>query len=110
MPLHYTHNGYTFSADAHSLTITPGPKPITLGRSDLERLGLSIRDDYRIPLSDEQEGGALVAGILSALTAALKRCEGTQQAWTRRNLRRAMVLIGGMDEKVVQGKLEQEDG
>ena len=46
MPLHYTHNGYTFTADAHSLTITPGFKPITLGRSELERLGLAIRDDY----------------------------------------------------------------
>ena len=50
-----------------------------------------------------------MAGILSALTEALKCCEGTQQAWTRRNLRRAMVLIGGLDEKVVQEILEQED-
>jgi hypothetical protein len=41
VPLHYTRNGYTFTADAHSLTITPGPKPITLQRSDLERLGLA---------------------------------------------------------------------
>ncbi len=102
MPLHYTRNGYTFSADSHSLTITPGPRPITLRRSDLERLGLAIRDDYQIPQSDEQEEGSLVPGILSALTDALNRCEGTQQAWTRRNLRRAMVLIGGLDEKVVQ--------
>ncbi len=49
-----------------------------------------------------------MAGILSALTAALKRCEGTQQAWTRRNLRRAMVLIGGLDEKVGREILGQE--
>ncbi len=48
-----------------------------------------------------------MAGILSALTDALNRCEGTQQAWTRRNLRRAMVLIGGLDEKVVQEILGQ---
>ncbi len=102
MPLHYTRNGYTFSADEHSLTITPGPEPITLQRTDLERLGLAVRDDYQIPLSDEQEGGQLVPGILSALTEALGRCGGTQQAWTRRNLRRAIVLIGGLDEKVVQ--------
>jgi hypothetical protein len=90
-------------------TITPGPKPITLERSDLELLGLAIRDDYQIPLSDEQEDGQLVAGILSALTEALGRCEGTQQAWTRRNLRRAMVLIGGLDEKVVREIVGQED-
>ena len=108
MPLHYTRNGYTFSADAHSLTITPGPKPITLRRSNLERLGLAIRDDYQIPLSGEQEDGQLVPGILSALTDALNRCEGTQQAWTRRNLRRAMMLNGGLDEKVVRDIVEHE--
>ncbi len=108
MALHYTRNGYTFSADAHSLTITPGPRSITLQRSQLERLGLAIRDDYQIPLSGEQEDGQLVAGILSALTEALGRCEGTQQAWTRRNLRRAMVLIGGLDEKVVREIVEQD--
>ncbi len=108
MPLHYTRNGYTFTADAHSLTITPGPKPIRLERSDLERLGLAIRDDYQIPLSDEREDGRLVAGILSALTEALGRCEGQKHAWTRRNLRRAMVLIGGLDEKVVEDTLAQE--
>ena len=108
MPLHYTRNGYTFTADAQSLTITPGPNPVTLERSALERLGLAIRDDYQIPQSDEQEEGQLVAGILSALTDALKLCEGTQQAWTRRNLRRAMVLIGGLDEKVARGISDQE--
>jgi hypothetical protein len=74
----------------------------------LERLGLAIRDDYQIPLSDEEDGGQLVAGILSALTEALSRCEGQKHAWTRRNLRRAMVLIGGLDEKVVQEIVEQE--
>ena len=59
-------------------------------------------------LEEEQEEGQLVAGILSALTEALGRCEGQRHAWTRRNLRRAMVLIGGLDEKVVQEIIEQE--
>jgi hypothetical protein len=90
------------------LDVTPGPEPITLHPSDQERLGLAIRDDYQIPLSDEQEGGQLVAGSLSALTEALGRCEGQKHAWTRRNLRRAMVLIGGLDEKVVQEIVGQE--
>jgi hypothetical protein len=108
MPLHYSRSGYAFSADSHSLTITPGTKPITLLRSELERLGLAIRDDYQIPLSDEREDGQLVAGVLSALTEALNRCEGQKHAWTRRNLRRAMVLIDGLDEKMVQEMLGQE--
>ena len=33
MPLHHTRNGYTFRADAHTLRIEPGLKPITLKRS-----------------------------------------------------------------------------
>ena len=47
-------------------------------------------------------------GINLALTEALSRCEGPKHASTRRNLRQAMVLIGGLDEKVVQEILEQE--
>ena len=108
MSLHHSRDGYTFSADAHTLTIQPGPKPITLQRWELEQLGLAIRDDYQVPLAEQQDEGQLIAGILSELKGALKRCEGTPHAWTRRNLRRAMVLIGGLDEKVLRGILEQE--
>ena len=108
MPLHYVRHGYTFSADAHSLTITPGPGPLTLQRVELEQLGLAIRDDYQIPRSDEQEDGQLVAGILSALTEALSRCEGQKQASTRRNIRRAMVLIESMDRSTAKKILSSQ--
>lgn len=109
MPLHYSRDDYTFSADAHSLTIQPGSKPITLQRSELEQLGLAIRDEYQIPVGQDSEEADPIAGILSALTEALGRCEGTRLAWTRRNLRRAMVLIGGMDEETAQQILSQEN-
>ena len=66
MPLHHTRHGYTFRADAHSLRIEPGPKPITLERWEMERLGLAIRDDYQVPLADEEQGEHLIAGILAA--------------------------------------------
>ena len=59
-------------------------------------------------MSDEQEEGQLVAGILSALSAALNRCDGQRHAWTRRNVRRAMVLIGGLDEETVREIVGQE--
>jgi hypothetical protein len=54
MALHYTRDGYTFRADAQSLTIESGRKPITLTRAELAQLGLVIRDDYQIPLDTEQ--------------------------------------------------------
>lgn len=90
------------------MTITPGPKPITLQRWEFEQLGLAIRDDYQIPVGDEKEDTGPITGILLALNEALGRCDGQGHAWTRRNLRRAMVLIGGMDEKVAQVIVDQE--
>ena len=73
MPLHHTRDGYTFRADAHGLTIEPGPQPITLSRAELEQLGLTIRDDYQIPLDTEAIGPDLIDAILSALNEAVKR-------------------------------------
>ncbi len=83
----YNRDGYTFSADAASLNIDPGDKPITLGRAELEQLGLAIRDDYRVPLSDEDREGHVITGILSTLAEAVRKLEGPRDAWARRNLR-----------------------
>lgn len=109
MPLHYSKDGYTFRADAQSLAIEPGPKPITLARPELEQLGLDIRDDHKIPLTEvAAEREPLIDAIVSALQEALKRCRGPEEAWMAMNLRRAIVLIGGLDEKVTQEILDQE--
>ena len=108
MSLHYSRDGYIFSADSASLTIEPGPKPIKLIRSELEQLGLAIRDDYQVPLSEEDQDGHVITGILSTLAEALRKLEGPRDAWARRNPRRAMTLIGGLDEKAAQEILDQE--
>ena len=108
MSLHHSRDGYTFSADAESLTIEPGSKPITLNRAELDQLGLAMRDDYKIPLDTEATGSDLIDAILSALKEAAKRCRGPEESWMAMNLRRAIVLIGGMDEKVAQEILDQE--
>ncbi len=62
MPLHYSWDGYTFRADAHTLAIEPGPKPITLTRRQnvvrfLEmgrELSPLFRPDLRPLISGEQ--------------------------------------------------------
>ncbi len=108
MALHYSRDGYTFSADAASLTIDPGPTPIMLTRSELEQLGLAVRDDYQVPVSDEDRDGHVITGILGTLAEVVRKLEGPRDAWARRNLRRAMTLIGGLDEKMVQEILDQE--
>ena len=37
-----------------------------------------------------------------------RHCDGQKHAWNRLNLRQAMVLIGGLDEKVVREIVGQE--
>ena len=108
MALHYSRDGYSFSADAASLTIDPGREPITLGRAELEQLGLAVRDDYQVPLSDEDRDGHVITGILGTLAEAVRKLEGPRDAWARRNLRRAMTLISGLDAKMAQEILDQE--
>lgn len=109
MPLHYSRDGYTFRADAQSLAIEPGPKPITLTRPELDQLGLDIRDYHRIPLPEvPAEREPVIDAIVSALSEAMKRCRVPEEAWMATNLKRALILIGGLDEKVAQEILDQE--
>ena len=79
-----------------------------LTRSELEQLGLAVRDDYQVPLSDDDRDGHIITGILSTLAEVVRKLEGPRDAWARRNLRRAMTPIGGLDEKMVQEILDQE--
>ena len=50
----------------------------------------------------------MIGGILNSFTDALARCRGPEDTWMHRNLQRAMVLIGGLDEEDVVKILEQE--
>ncbi len=54
------------------------------------------------------EQGSLIGNILATLAEALRRFEGQSNVWKRRNLRSAMVLLGGLDEKTAQEILDQE--
>ena len=108
MALRHTRDGYTFRADAQGLTIEPGLKPITLNQAELEQLGLQPRDDYRIPIEPTGSKEDVTGRILSALDEAIRRCRGPEETWMAQDLKRAMVLIGGLDEEVAQRILDQE--
>ena len=108
MPLHYARDGYTFRADAQGLSIEPGARPITLGRGELDQLGLQPRDDYQIPHEGTSPKEDVTGRIMSALHEAIGRCKGPEEAWMAQDLKRAMVLIGGLDEEVAQRILDQE--
>ena len=106
--LFHSRNGFTFCADAQGLAIEPGPKPVSLNRQELDQLGLELRDDYKIPLAEGQQGHDITGRILTALQEAANRCRGPEEAWMAQDLKRAMILIGGLDEDVAQRILDQE--
>jgi hypothetical protein len=45
---------------------------------------------------------------MSTLHEAISRCKGPEEAWMAQDLKRAMILVGGLDEKMVQQILDQE--
>src|SRR6059036_224857 len=102
MPLHHKRNGYNFLADAKTLSIKPGPAPITLSPEELGLLGLAFRDDYRIPLGTENKESSVLDSILASLHKASDSCGTPEDSWIALNLRRAMVLNGGLDEEMAQ--------
>ncbi len=108
MALRYQREGYTFHADAQTLAIEPGSKAITLTRWELERLGLIFQDVHPIRFDTEAEKEGVIGGILNSLTDAMARCRGQKDEWMRKNLQRALFLIGGLDEKNVAEILDQE--
>ncbi len=108
MPLHYSKGGYSFCTDAGSLVIEPGPRPTTLSRGELMQLGIEVRANQQVPLTGAHESHGVIESILAALKEALTRCRGPEEIWMARDLKRAMILIGGLDEKTAQEVLDQE--
>jgi len=107
MSFYLTRDGYAFRAAAAGLTIEPGPKPVTLNRQELAQLGLEPRDDYKIQLAEGQQGQDVTSRILTALQEAISRCRGPEEAWMAQDLKRAMILIGGLDAEVARRVLDQ---
>lgn len=79
------------------------------GNVECVRLLLEMGADIHRRAGDAEATGAdLIDAILSALNEVVKRCRGPEEIWMAMNLRRAIVLIGGLDEKAAQEILDQE--
>jgi len=108
MPLHYSKGGYSFSTDAGSLAIEPGPRPTTLSRGELMQLGIEVRANQQVPLPGGQGSHGVIDSILAALKEALTRCRGPEEIWMARHLKKAIILVGGLDEDAARQILDQE--
>lgn len=110
MSLHFNKNGYTFRVDAGSLVIEPGPRPTTLSRGELMQLGIEARPDQQVPLTGGQGSHGVLDSILAALKEAVTRCRGPEEIWMARDLKKAIILVGGLDEDAARQILDQEGG
>ncbi len=61
-----------------------------------------------MPLTGGHESRGVIEGILAALKEVLTRCCGPEEIWMARDLKKAMVLIGGLHEATAQSILDQE--
>ena len=88
--------------------------PLNRGRIrlDLEQLAhLALRsvDDHYIEVQEGQEATGIVDKMLATLDLAAKLMIGkTEYKWDVENLKRIFLIIGGLDEKVVQEILDEE--
>ena len=78
------------------------------GHSELMQLGIEVRDDYKVPLTGAHESHGVIETILAALKEALTRCRGPEEIWMARDLKKAIILVGGLDEDAARQILDQE--
>jgi len=72
-------------------------------------LGLRLADDHYIEVQESQEATGIVDKMLATLDRAAKLMIGkTEYKWDVVNLQRIFMIIGGLDEKVVQEILDEE--
>ena len=67
-------------------------------------------DDHYIEVQQGQEATGIVDKMLATLDLAAKLMIGkAEYKWDVENLKRIFLIIGGLDEKVVQGIQDEEE-
>ena len=104
--------GYRITNTARGLIIEPirsEQKPLELTRGQLSKYGLRFADDHYIEVKPGQDASGIVDQMLATLDQAAKLMIGkTDYKWDVENLKRIFLIIGGLDEKVVQAILDEE--
>ena len=88
------------------------PRPLRLDRQQLAHFGLGFADDHYIDVGPSQEP----EGVMDQMRASLDRAAElmirlepkSKWKWDIENLKRIYIILGGLDEKVVQQILDEE--
>ena len=93
-------------------SVEPDPKLLELNRDKLAAFGLRCIDDHYIDVRPDQEPEGVVDKMRASQdrTAELMiRLEPKSKwGWDIENLKRIYIILGGLDEKVVQQILDEE--
>ncbi len=88
------------------------PRALRLDREKLAGFGLRFQDDHYIDVRPSQEPEGVVDKMLASLDRAAElmiRLEPKSKwKWDIENLKRIYIILGGLDEKVVQQILDEE--
>jgi len=104
--------GYRIASTGDGLLIETTdhhPFPLKLSREAVAKFRLRVEDDHYIPLNAERETGEILEGILPSLNRAIELLggQGVERKWDITNLRRAMILLGGLDAEVAERTLRE---
>jgi hypothetical protein len=107
--------GYRLTTTAGTLRIEPAGAmqyPFTLDRVALARFGLWFIDDHYLEVQSSPEATGIVDAMLGTIGRAIEvlRTQRDHPAyrWDVENLKRAFVVLGGLDEDGVQRILDEE--
>ncbi len=88
------------------------PRPLRLDLQQLAHFGLRFIDDHYIDVTPGKETEGVVDKMLASLDRAAElmiRLESKSKwKWDIENLKRIYIILGGLDEKVVQEILDEE--
>jgi hypothetical protein len=107
--------GYQIASTSSGLRIKSSDHhaaPLHLDRKQLAKFGLQFKNNHHIPLKNgtEPEGvlDSMIATVLRATKLMSLQRNKKEWEWDIKNLRRALVILGGLDEKVVEAILREE--
>ena len=88
------------------------PRPLRLDRQQLAHFSLRFEDDHYFDLTTGKEAEGVVDQMRASLDRAAElmiRLEPESKwKWDIENLKRIYIILGGLDEKVVQEILDEE--
>ena len=109
--------GYRLTTTGTELPIEAtdqSPRPLRLDRQQLAQFGLRFADDHYIEVQEGQEATGIVVKMRESLSRAIDLMKLQERRgswkWDIDNLKRAWMVLDGLDEEGTQKILDEKKG